>query len=375
MLILSAGAVCAIGIVLHLSSILVVIRRVRVTGVAAPERKDIGGVTIVRPVCGLENFAEETLASAFRLDYPRYEIIFCAAHGGDDAIPLVRRLIAAHPDVPARLLVGNDHISNNPKLNNIVKGWNAARYPWVVMADSNVLMPRDYLGRLVRAWRADTGLVSSPAVGCAPENIWAELECDFLNTYQARWQCFADSITLGFAQGKTMLWRHDILEREGGIGALAAEVAEDAAATKLVRKQGLRVRLVDQLFEQPLGYRTAAEVWHRQVRWARMRRDTFKLYFVMELLAGSIAPLTACGIWALAAEIPVLLALAAFTTVWYGAEILLAHLAGWHLSWRSPLSLMLRDLLLPALWLTSWVGDEFVWRGNKMRVAGHGLPA
>ena len=213
------------------------IRRVRVAGITAPEPKDIGGVTIVRPVCGVENFAEETLASAFRLDCPRYEILFCAAHSADDAIPLVRRLIAAHPEVPARLLVGNDHISNNPKLNNIVKGWHAARYPWIVMADSNVLMPRDYLGRLIRAWRAGTGLVSSPAVGCAPGNIWAEVECDFLNTYQARWQCFADSITLGFAQGKTMLWRQDILERGGGIGALAAEVAEDAAATKLQRSE------------------------------------------------------------------------------------------------------------------------------------------
>jgi hypothetical protein len=33
-------------------------------------------------------------------------------------------------------------------------------------------------------------------------NIWAEIEGAFLNTYQARWQCFADEIGLGFAQGK-----------------------------------------------------------------------------------------------------------------------------------------------------------------------------
>jgi ceramide glucosyltransferase len=217
--------------------------------------------------------------------------------------------------------------------------------------------------------------VSSPAVGCAPANIWAELECDFLNTYQVRWQCFMDSVGLGFAQGKNMLWRRDILERSGGIGALASEVAEDAAATKLVRRQGLRVRVVDRPFEQPLGCRTAAEVWARQIRWARMRRDTFKPYFIMECLAGSIPPLTACAICMLAAGLPVTGLLAALAVIWYGAELLLAHLAGWHLSWRSPLSMMIRDLLLPALWLTSWLDDEFVWRGNKMRVAGQGLPA
>jgi ceramide glucosyltransferase len=58
---------------------------------------------------------------------------------------------------------------------------------------------------------------------------------------------------MGFAQGKTMLFRRDLLKSAGGIRALAFEAAEDAAATKLVRKTGLRVRVVDQPFPQPLG--------------------------------------------------------------------------------------------------------------------------
>src|SRR5262249_28617939 len=147
------------------------------------------GISIVRPVCGLENFSEETLSSAFRLDYPNYEILFCVAQPADPVLPLVRRLIELNPDVPARLLIGNEGVSANPKLNNVVKGWLAASHPWIVMADSNVLMPPDYMRRMLTTWRADTGLVSSPAVGCAPANIWAELECAFLNTYQVRWQC------------------------------------------------------------------------------------------------------------------------------------------------------------------------------------------
>ena len=62
---------------------------------------------------------------------------------------------------------------------------------------------------MLAAWQPGTGLVSSPPVGSAPAGLWAELECAFLNTYQVRWQCFADSIGLGFAQGKTMLWRRE----------------------------------------------------------------------------------------------------------------------------------------------------------------------
>jgi ceramide glucosyltransferase len=30
---------------------------------------------------------------------------------------------------------------------------------------------------------------------------------------------------------------------------------------------------------------------------------------------------------------------------------------------------MLRDALLPALWISAWVGNEFEWRGNPMSVA------
>ena len=79
---------------------------------------DAAGVSLVRPVCGMENYIEDTLRSAFHLDYPRYEIVFCAANAHDAAVPLVQRLIAAHPHVAARLLIGNETISDNPKLNS-----------------------------------------------------------------------------------------------------------------------------------------------------------------------------------------------------------------------------------------------------------------
>ena len=209
---LSASAFCAIATLLHIASIAVVIARVRrpLASSAVVTRGE--GVSIVRPLCGIENFSEPTLASAFDLTHPHYEILFCVAQANDPVIPVVRCLIDSHPDVPARLLVGNDRVSDNPKLNNVVKGWNAASYSWIVMADSNVLMPADYLRELFGTWTADTGVVSSPAIGSHPDGIWAELECAFLNTYQARWQCFADDIGVGFAQGKTMLYRRELIE-------------------------------------------------------------------------------------------------------------------------------------------------------------------
>ena len=86
-------------------------------------------MTIVRPVCGVDNFARETLGSTFGLDYPDYDILFCVARDDDPVVALVRELIAAHPRQRARLLIGDDRVGPNPKLNNVVKGFDAARGP------------------------------------------------------------------------------------------------------------------------------------------------------------------------------------------------------------------------------------------------------
>jgi ceramide glucosyltransferase len=324
--------------------------------------------SIVRPVCGLDNFLEETLRTSFELDYPDYELVFCAASGRDPAVPLVQKLMATHPDVPARLLVGDDRVSQNPKLNNCVKGWRAARHEWIALADSNVLMPRDYLQRLLAAWQPDTGLVCSPPAGCRPVGFWAQVECAFLNTYQARAQYFADTLGIGFAQGKTMLWRRSDLEAAGGIAALGNAIAEDAASTKVVRAAGLRVRLTDAPFGQPLGRRSFTDMWRRQTRWARLRRACFPLFFAPEILGGAVLPLLAAGYAAHEADVSVAATVAALAAVWYGAEMALARAARWHLTPAYPIHAVLRDLLLPVLWVDGWVGTGFVWRGHQMSV-------
>jgi ceramide glucosyltransferase len=364
--ILAAEAFCIVTTAIHVTSTLIAIIRCKSPALHQRPPAQAPAVSLVRPVCGIENYVEETLASAFELDYPRYEIVFCVASALDPVVPTVRRLMAAHPGVPARLLVGNEKISDNPKLNNVYKGWRAAAHDWVVLADSNVFMPPDYIQRLMDAWRPDTGLVCSPPVGCRPAGFWAELECAFLNTYQARFQYAADTLGIGFAQGKSMLWRRDLLEQAGGIRALASELAEDAAATKVVRRAGLRVRLVDAPFEQPLGARSAAEVWRRQVRWARLRRTSFKGYFMPEIFVGGAWPLAAAAFAAVQSDLP-LAGVPALAALWYGSEAILAWAAGWHLSVRSPLAFALRDLLLPAIWFNGWLGSAFVWRGNQMR--------
>jgi ceramide glucosyltransferase len=375
--ILAAASFCFAATAIHLASIVIAAVRLRRSspGACSGERP---AVSLVRPLCGIDNHAAETLASTFALDYPHCEILFCVASAKDPVVRLVETLMARHSGKDARLLIGDERISPNPKLNNVLKGWRTARHDWIVLADSNVLMPRDYVERLFASWRSDTGLVASPPIGSQPQGFWAELECAFLNTYQARWQYIADAFGCGFAQGKTMLWRRADLERAGGIAALAKEVAEDAAATKIVRDAGRKVRLVERPFPQPLGRRSAAEVWHRQLRWARLRRASFFVYFLPEAIAGGVLPIVALALAAPALGWPITPSLVALGLFWYGAEALLAVAAGWHVSARYPLICLTRDLLLPALFAGALEGNGFVWRGNEMqveRLRPRGMPA
>jgi len=340
--------------------------RIRPRGDRTPNVAARPPVSIVIPLCGTERFSQETLESALRLDWPDYEVIFCVADEGDSVISLVEGALKRNMTAKAKILLGDDRISANPKLNNCVKGWKAASHQWVVLADSNVLMPRNYLARLLAAWRPDSGLVCSTPLGSRPDGFWAEVECAFLNTHQARWQYAGEALGFGFAQGKSMLWRKEMLDAHGGIQALAAEIAEDAAATKLVNSLGLKVHLVAGPFEQPLGRRTLREVWGRQCRWARLRRVTFPHFFGPEILLGVLPPLVLSVGAAFVSGTSVVATAFGVLCVAYAPELVLASRKNWHLSPLSLAAMIARDVMLPVIWARSWLAGSFDWRGNRM---------
>jgi ceramide glucosyltransferase len=326
-------------------------------------------------VCGLDSLEEVTLASTFKLSWPETELLFCVASAADPAIPVLRRLIATHRHQNAHILIGDNCETANPKLNNVIKGWHAARSDWIILADSNLLLPADYVERLLGAWTGDAGVVCAPPIGSEPTGFWAEVECGFLNTYQARWQYAADAAGFGFAQGKTMLWRRADLDGLGGIAALGSELAEDAAATKLVRSCGRRVRLAGPSFKQPIGERSANQVISRQTRWAQLRRRTFPRYFLPEILTGSLPPALAGALASALLDGPATVIAVAIVAFWLAAEAALARAAGWPLSWRSPFAWLVRDVLIPFVWLSAYWASGYEWRGNRISIAGPGAAA
>ena len=329
-------------------------------------------ISLVQPLRGVEPFSAATLQACFDLTYPAYEVLFCVADERDPIVPHVEAAIARHPGFDARILFGEDALNGNPKLNNMAKGWRAARHDRVAFIDSNVLLPPDFLHHLVAAWRPDTGVVSAPPHGCCPDGFWSHLECAFLNSHEARWQYTADTGGMGFAQGKTLFLRRSVIGNEG-FAALAAEPAEDAATTKLVRALGLRARLAPPS-PQPLGRRDALSVWRRQLRWARLRRVTFPLEFTPEIFTGLVVPLLLACCGAAAAGCPVAPLAIGYATLWYAAEIAMIVRCRWPIGAATLPALVLRDLLLPGLWVGAWVGTSFVWHGAELQARPHLMP-
>lgn len=366
-----AAAFAGAALLVHYVSHALALMRLR-QAPSAPRRAHWPRVTLVRPLCGVETFSMETIEASFHLSYGPHELIFCVARPDDNVIPLVRDAIARHPHVRAQLLIGEDRLSQNPKFDNMAKGYRAATGEIVVFADSNLLAPADYLQRVVDTFEDDTAVVSAPPFGARPENIWAEVECALLNAYAARVQYCVDALGFGFAQGKTLAFRKRDLDA-GGFAAMDDEPAEDAGATKWARKSGRKVRLVAPAFPQPLGMRSLQAVWSRHLRWARLRRASFPMLFAPEILSSAVVPFICVVIAALLSGEPVLPWVGAYALAWHGADFAAARLAGWPASLRTMLALPLRDLLLVTLWFAAWTGRDFVWHGRAMTAstAGH----
>ena len=77
------------------------------------------GVTIFKPLKGLDDCLENNLRSFFELDYPVYELIFGVQEYDDPAISLVGKLQAEYTHIPSQLIINTTRVGLNPKINNL----------------------------------------------------------------------------------------------------------------------------------------------------------------------------------------------------------------------------------------------------------------
>jgi ceramide glucosyltransferase len=349
------------------------LRRFRRSAVTVAEG-ELLPISILKPLKGCDGGLEQNLRSFFELDYPRFELLFSVADSHDPAVPVVERLIARYPEVPARLILGSVDVTPNPKVNNMMVSYEQAEHDCLLISDSNMRVTRDYLRRMVGHLTADVGVVTGAVAGRWAENLGGRLEACYLNTFYARWMQIADCFDLAYVLGKSMLFRRSVADRFGGLRHLGQYIAEDYMMGQAMRHLGLRVAVMVDPVAQYIGRYSLVTFWQRHLRWGRIRKSQVPWLFLLEpfqalWLSGICGAYAFHALWG----VPWAASLAVHAALWATADLLLIRLLEGNLSGKTFGAYWARELLSLPLWAHTAIGNTINWRGSRLRVFYGGL--
>ena len=333
---------------------------------SAPD-SDAPGVSVLKPLRGIDPNTQEAFISQVKQHYPKFEVLFGVRDESDPCVKIVRQLQGEYPDVAIKLIVGAPHMPNG-KVGSLLAISRQARYPVWVVNDSDIRVGPDYLWSVVAP-------LSDPAIGVVtcPYRAMA-------HTVPAAWEALGIATdfmpstmvaqTLGvreFGFGSTLAFRAEDLERVGGFGALADYIADDYQLAKRITSLGKRALLSTYVVETSLGEATWSGVWFHQLRWARTIRAS---------KGGGYAglPVTHAGVWAVAllgmgnwqaaAFLWLLRVASAFLT---GGMILQSPIA-MRFCWMAPVW----DIYAFAVWIASYMGRTVRWRDKSLSIYREG---
>ena len=349
----------------HLIALLAALRR---AGARKPQESGFHpAVSILKPVHGRDAKFYEAIRSHAVLDYPEYEILFGLNDPSDAARADIERLAVEFPERTIRLIECPPDMPN-AKVASMAELARAAKYPVLVINDSDIAVEKDYLLTVVAPLEdPKTGLVT--CLYRASGESWP-----------ARWEAlgiatdFAPSVLVAraigiaeFALGSTMAIRAVDLERIGGFAAIGDYLADDYQLGLRITKLGTRIVLAPAVVATRLSDDSWGAVWRHQVRWSRtIRVSRTSGYF------GYV--ITNASVWAL---------VAAAAGAWpIGVAALVMRLAAGIVTGRFVLGdrdtarlwflIPFRDLWGFAVWLAGLGGSTVEWRGIRLRLNREG---
>lgn len=332
------------------------------------------GVTVLKPLKGVDPGLERNLISFFEQDYPDFELILSAADKDDPALAVVTKLLRRYPNVAARVIAGAKDAGPNPKVNNLLDGYASARNDWILISDSNVRADEDYLARLMAETDARTGVVTSIVAGTSAKSFGGLLEATFLNTFFARGMRLLARFGRTCVVGKSMLFRKSVVERLGGLRTFAIYLAEDDFLGQAVSQLGYRLQIARDPVPQHIGRYAFSTFWSRHVRWGRIRKSAAPAAFWIEPLSYSWPSglIGSLGL-NLLTDAPWILSFAGFMAVWALCDALLMSKLHRGLPFWWPVAWVAREALALPLWAAIACGDSVAWRGKRFIVRWGGL--
>jgi ceramide glucosyltransferase len=321
-------------------------------------------VSILKPVYGKDAGFYEAIRTHALQQYPDVEILFGIRRTDDPAREDVERLMREFPALPIRLVLCTSS-APNLKVGSLIDLAREARHPILIVNDSDISVPPDYI-RDVTAPLADASIGLVTCLYRAEVHDWpGRFEALAIATDFAPSTLVAQMFGVSdFGLGSTLAFRRADLDRIGGFQAIADYIADDYQLGHKLHSLGMRNVISEVVVSTRLSAESWLGAWRHQVRWARTIR-----------LSGGIAgyaglPITYASLW---------IVVAAICGLWWVALPLLAIrfamaiICGWFLLgasdvWKYCYAIPLRDLWGVAVWGAGLIGDQVVWRDQKLRL-------
>lgn len=323
-------------------------------------------VSIIKPVCGLDDELETNLQSFARLRGVPFELIVSVADAHDPALPVVERVRAAHPAVAWKVVIGGDPSLErwNRKVARLIAAERHARGRIVMISDSNVRVEPDDVARTVAGFDDPrVGCVSNLFTGAGADSFGARIESLHLLSFVAAGTVLAAFAGVPCVVGKSMAITRDALNAIGGFGGFEKVLAEDQAIALAVTRAGYQVRLSPVAVRNVVVHRTLRRALDRQIRWNKIRYAFSRATYTAELL---LQPLPFAVAAALAGASPLLpLAVALLRVAQIAAS---ARATGADLDIRSLALVPLLDLLQFGAQFVPYADDRVTWRGHTARI-------
>lgn len=338
---------------------------------ACPDRP---GVSILKPVRGLDVDTRDCLASFLNQEYYPFEVLFGVADPHDPVVPLLNELKSNYSQVDLKIVICEQWLGLNPKVSRLRQLEPQARYDYLVISDSDIRVRPDYLPQVMAGLREPgVGLVTCPyrvgrvrSWGAALEAL--SISADFIPSVAVAY--YVEGIHFGL--GATMALSRRVLNEIGGLEGLADYLADDYQLGYKVSQAGYRVRLLPYVVETLGSQETLRGYLAHQLRWARTYRVCrprgYFAYGITHALPFALLTWLFSGLAPWAGGL-VLSVLVTRWTLAYGAERI--FLKG-ELPWPYLALLPIKDLISFGLWFLSFLGDRVTWQGKKYRVTPDG---
>jgi ceramide glucosyltransferase len=340
----------------------------------APRSATGPGITVFKPLKGLEPLSRECLTSFLTQDYHPFQVLFGVRDPDNPVVALLRELARDHPGWDLEVVICPEDLGLNPKISILRQLMPRARYDLLVIADGDVKVDPDYLAQVAAAFRQPgVGLVSCPYRAGRSHTLGAALEALTITADFIPSVAVAKSVEgIRFALGATMALTRQALSAMGGLAPLADFLADDYQLGLKVAQTGLQVEILPYVVETNNPEMSFSAYLAHQLRWARTYRVCrpagYLAYGITHALVYSLALLLVAGLapwaWGLVAAT---LALRGTLAVFSERLCLKGELPPWAFA-----LLPLKDLLAFGLWLLSFLGRRVSWGEHYFQVNREG---